>query len=171
MRKLINIILLLILVVSSIINVVLVNRLDKSIDAILETKLSNYETVDTVFFNSLVFDTVYITKTEIIKLPIYNTDTVKQTDTLTLVEIDSVDVVVPIELKQFNDTLSNIAISFNLSGYNCRVDSLYLKSMKVSTIKEKALKKWGIGVGIGITYVDKFRLVPTLGISYNLFSF
>lgn len=169
MKKLISIIVILILLVSSIINVILVNRLDKSIDVIVETKLSNYETVDTVFFDSVIFDTVYFEKTEIVKLPIYHTDTVKQTDTLTLVEIDSVDVVVPIELKQFNDTLSNIAISFNLSGYNCRVDSLYLQSMKVLTIKEKALKKWGIGIGIGITYVDRFRLVPTFGIYYKLF--
>jgi hypothetical protein len=168
MDKIINILILVLLLGSCIFNVVLVSDLNKKTMELIE--LTDIEP-EIIFLDSIEYDTVYIEKTEIVKLPIYNTDTVKQTDTLTLVEIDSVDVVVPIELKQFNDTLSNTAISFDLRGYNCKVDNLYVENLKTSVIKENKPKRWGIGVGIGITYVDKFRLVPTLGISYNLFNF
>ena len=172
MDKIINILIVLLLLISCIFNVVLVSDLNKKTMELIE--LTDIEP-EIIFLDSLVYDTVYIEKTEIVRLPIYNTDTVKQTDTLTLVEIDSVDVVLPIELKQFNDTFLNMAISFDLSGFQCKVDNLYVENLKTSVIKEKVPKRWynnfGIGVGIGITYVDRFRLVPTLGISYNLFSF
>ena len=172
MDKIINVLIVLLLLISCIFNVVLVSDLNKKTMELIE--LTDIEP-EIIFLDSLVYDTVYIEKTEIVRLPIYNTDTVKQTDTLTLVEIDSVDVVLPIELKQFNDTFLNMAISFDLSGFQCKVDNLYVENLKTSVIKEKAPKRWynnfGIGVGIGITYVDRFRLVPTLGISYNLFSF
>ena len=172
MDKIINILIVLLLLGSCIFNVVLVSDLNKKTMELIE--LTDIEP-EIIFLDSLIYDTVYIEKTEIVKLPIYHTDTVKQTDTLTLVEIDSVDVVLPIELKQFNDTFLNMAISFDLSGFQCKVDNLCVENLKTSVIKEKAPKRWynnfGIGVGIGITYVDRFRLVPTLGISYNLFSF
>lgn len=172
MDKIINILILLLLLGSCIFNVVLVSDLNKKTMELIE--LTDIEP-EIIFIDSIEYDTVYIEKTEVVRLPIYHIDTLTQTDTLTLVEIDSVDVEIPIEINHYQDTLLNTAISFDLKGFQCKVDNLYLKSMKVPIIKQKVPKKWynnfGIGVGLGITYVDKFRLVPTIGISYNLFSF
>lgn len=170
MNKIINILIVLLLLGSCIFNVVLVSDLNKKTTELIE--LTDIEP-EIIFLDNLVYDTVFIEKTEIVRLPIYTIDTVKQTDTLTLVEIDSVDVQLPIEISHYQDTLLNTAISFDLRGFQCKVDNLYLKSMKVPTIEQKVPKKWynnfGIGVGLGITYVDKFRFVPTLGIYYHLF--
>ena len=172
MDKIINVLIVLLLLISCIFNVVLVSDLNKKTMELIE--LTDIEP-EIIFLDSLVYDTVYIEKTEIVRLPIYNTDTVKQTDTLTLVEIDSVDVVLPIELKQFNDTFLNMAISFDLSGFQCKVDNLYVENLKTSVIKEKAPKRWynnfGIGVGIGATYCDGFKILPTISLHYNLLSF
>lgn len=43
----------------------------------------------------------------------------------------------------------------------------------MSTIEQKAVKRWydnlGFGVGIGVTYCDGLKILPTLGIYYHLF--
>jgi hypothetical protein len=169
MDKIINILILVLLLGSCIFNVLLVSDLNKKTMELIE--LTDIEP-EIIFIDSIEYDTVYIEKTEIVKLPIYHTDTVKQTDTLTLVEIDSVDVVVPIELKQFNDTFSNMAISFDLRGYNCKVDNLYVENLKTSVIKENKPKRicLGLQLGMGATK-EGFNPYIGLGISYNLFSF
>ena len=171
MDKIINILIVLLLLSSCILNVVLVSDLNKKTTELIE--LTDMEP-EIIFLDSLVYDTVYIEKTEIVKLPIYKTDTIQQTDTLTLVEIDSVDVVLPVELKQFNDTLGETAISFDIRGFQCEVDNLYLKSIKVPTIEQKAPKRWynnfGIGVGLSGVYIEGFKIVPSVGIYYTLFS-
>lgn len=169
MNKIINVLIVLLLLGSCIFNVVLVSDLNKKTTELIE--LTDIKP-EIIFLDSLVYDTVFIEKTEIVRLPIYHTDTVKQTDTLTLVEIDSVDVVIPIELKQFNDTLSNTAISFDLSGYNCKVNNLYVKNLKTPTIKENKLKRIGLGLQLGVGATKEgFSPYVGLGISYNLFSF
>jgi hypothetical protein len=169
MDKIINVLILLLLLGSCIFNVVLVSDLNKKTMELI--KLTDIEP-EIIFLDSLVYDTVYIEKTEIVRLPIYHIDTLTQTDTLTLVEIDSVDVVLPIELKQFNDTLLNTAISFDLSGFQCKVNNLYVENLKTSVIKENKPKRWGIGVQLGVGGCkDGFSPYIGLGISYNLFSF
>lgn len=169
MNKIINILMTILLLGSCIFNIVLVSDLNKKTVELIE--LTDIEP-EIIFLDSLVYDTVYIEKTEIVRLPIYHTDTVKQTDTLTLVEIDSVDVVLPVELKQFNDTLSNTAISFDLSGYNCKVNNLYVENLKTAVIEENKLKRIGLGLQLGIGATKEgFSPYVGLGISYNLFSF
>lgn len=167
MEKIINILLVLLLLGSCIFNVVLVLDLNKKTIELIE--LTDIKP-EIIFLDSLVYDTVFIEKTEIVKLPIYNTDTVKQTDTI--VAVDSVYVELPIEIKQFNDTLDYTAISFDLRGFQCEVDNLYLKSIKTPTIKENKPKRWVIGVGLGIGATKEgFTPYIGVGISYNLFSF
>lgn len=168
MKKIINILLLLLLLSSCIFNVILVSDLNKKTLELIE--LTDIEP-EIIFLDSLVYDTVFIEKIELVKLPIYNIDTVQQTDTI--VAVDSVYVELPIEVKHYSDTLARTAISFDLRGFQCEVNNLYVKNFLNVPTQEKAVKtnRFGVGVGIGITYVDKFRLVPTLGISYNLFSF
>ena len=117
-----------------------------------------------------MYDTVYLERTEIIKLPIYKTDTIQQTDTILLV--DSVDVVLPIELKHYSDTLANNAISFDLKGFQCEVNNLYLNNLKVPIIEENKVKRWGLGVQLGIGGTAKgFSPYIGLGLNYNIFSF
>ena len=169
MNKIINILIMLLLLGSCIFNVVLVSDLNKKTVELIE--LTDFEP-EIVFLDSLVYDTVYIEKTEIVKLPIYKIDTIQQTDTLTLVEIDSVDVVLPVELKQFNDTLSNTAISFDLRGFQCNVDNLYVENLKTSIIKENKPKRIGLGLQLGIGATKEgFSPYIGLGISYHFFSF
>lgn len=169
MNKIINILIILLLLGSCIFNVVLVSDLNKKTTELIE--LSDIEP-EIIFLDSLVYDTVFIKKTEVVRLPIYKTDTVKQTDTLTLFEIDSVDVAIPIELKQFNDTLLNTAISFDLKGFQCKVDNLYVENLKTPTIKENKPKRIGLGLQLGIGATKEgFSPYIGLGISYNLFSF
>lgn len=169
MKKFVNVVLLLVLFISSIMNCILVRDLEEKTLELIE--LTDVEP-EIVFLDSLVYDTVFIEKYELVKLPIYNTDTIKQTDTLTLVEIDSANVVLPIEVKHYSDTFSNVSISFSLKGFNCEIDSLYVKNFLSVPTQEKAVKKWydniHLGAGLSVTYIDKFRLVPTVGIYYKL---
>lgn len=166
MNKIINILIVLLLLGSCIFNVVLVSDLNKKTTELIE--LTDIEP-EIIFLDSLVYDTVYIEKTEIVKLPIV--DTLIRTDTV--VAVDSVYVELPIELKQFSDTLAGTAISFDLRGFQCKVDNLYLKSIKMPTIEQKAPKKWynnfGVGVGVGAIYCDGFKILPTIGLYYKLF--
>jgi hypothetical protein len=173
MRKLINIIFIVILLISCIGNVLLVNRLDKSIDVILETKLSNYKTVDTVIVDSLIYDTIYFNHFDTMKLETIKKDTITKLDSIFV--LDSVEVFIPINTYKFDTTLNQTHINLICEGFDVRLNTLLVENLKTPTIKENKPKRWynnfGLGVGIGITYVDKFRLVPTFGISYNLFSF
>lgn len=169
MNKIINILITILLLGSCILNVVLISDLNKKTTELIEITDVKPEII---FLDSIEYDTVYIERTEIIRLPIYHNDTIKQTDTLTLVEIDSVDVVLPVELKQFNDTLGGTAISFDLSGYNCKVNNLYVENLKTSVIKENKPKRIGLGLQLGIGATKEgFSPYIGLGISYNLFSF
>ena len=160
MNKFINGILGLVLVVFAIMNCVLVNDLEQKTIELVEV----YNTEPTlVIVDSLVWDTCYIEKTEIIKLPIYRTDTI--------LLVDSVDVILPISRYEYDTTLSETHISLICEGFDVRLNSLLVETIKTPTIKENKSKKWGIGVGLGITYYNGFKILPTIGINYNLFSF
>lgn len=170
MKKFVNVLIVLLLLGSCIFNVVLVSDLNKKTTELIQS----YEVEpEIVFLDSLVYDTVYITKTELVRLPLYNTDTILTTDTLTLVEIDSANVVLPIEFKHYSDTLQNVGISLSLKGFNCEIDNLYVKNFLSVPTQENKPKRWyediHLGAGLSVTYIDKFRLVPTIGIYYKLF--
>lgn len=168
MDKIINILLMLLLLGSCIFNVVLVNRLDESINVILETKLTDIEP-EIIFLDSLVYDTVYVESKEFIKLPIV--DTLVLTDTI--VAVDSIEVELPIEVKHFSDTLHNVGISLKTKGFKCEIDNLYVKNFLSVPTQEKAVNKWydnlGFGIGLGITYIERFRVISSVGIYYKLF--
>lgn len=167
MEKLIDILLIVLLLIFAVMNCVLVSKLQQKTTELIE--LTNLEP-EIIFLDSLVYDTVYLERTEIIKLPIYKTDTIQQTDTILLV--DSVDVVLPIELKHYSDTLANNAISFDLKGFQCEVNNLYLNNLKVPIIEENKVKRWGLGVQLGIGGTAKgFSPYIGLGLNYNIFSF
>lgn len=169
MKKFVNVIIGIVLLVFCVMNCILVRDLEqKTIDLI---ELTDIEP-EIIFVDSLVYDTVYLGYYDTIQLPIVKIDTL--TDTLTLVEKDSVIVQLPIEINHYQDTLLNTAISFDVRGFQCKVDNLYLKSMKVPTIEQKALKKWynnfSIGVGLSGVYMEGIKIIPSVGIYYTLFS-
>lgn len=122
-----------------------------------------------IFLDSLIYDTVFVETTEIVKLPII--DTVFCTDTLKLQ--DSIFVEVPISIYNFDTTLNKTHINLICEGFNVRLNSLLIERINVAQKQEKAVNKWynnlGFGVGLGVTYVDRFRFVPTLGVYYKLF--
>lgn len=165
MKKFVNIVLLLILFISSIMNCILANRLADRTEELIElTDLEN----EVIIVDSVKFDTVFIEKTEVVKLPIV--DTLVLTDTL--VAVDSFFVEVPISTYHYDTTLAETHISLICEGFNVRLDTLLVESMKVPIIEQKVPKKWyenfGIGLGIGATYCDGLKILPTIGIYYKL---
>lgn len=170
MKKLINIILLFILLVMSIMNCFLANRLADRTEELIElTDLEN----EVIIVDSIEYDTVYITKTVVVRLPIYNTDTILTTDTILVT--DSVDVVIPINTYHYDTTLNKTHINLICEGFDVRLNTLLVERINVAQKQEKAPKKWydnfEVGVGLGITHIDRVKIVPMLGVYYNLFSF
>lgn len=169
MEKVINIILLLLLLGSCIFNVVLVNRLDESINVILETKLTDVNP-EIIILDSLVYDTVYIDRYQKVLVPVVNTDTINDT----ILVVDSIEVNIPIQKKHFSDTLAGTAIFFDLNGFQCEVNNLYVHNFLNVPTQEKAVKinRFGVGLQLGIGVNEKgFTPYIGVGISYNLFSF
>ena len=168
MKKLINILIISFIIISTVINLYFVYNLDKLVNERIEVLDIEPELI---IVDSLVYDTVFIEKTEIVKLPIV--DTLVLTDTVVAVAVDSVFVEIPIEYKHYSDTLAETLISFDLLGFQCEVNNLYVKNFLSVPTQEKAVKRWydniHLGVGLGVTYVDRLRVVPTLGIYYKLF--
>lgn len=171
-NKIIISILTIILIIVSLFNCKVVNDLEEKTLELIE--LTNIEP-EIVFLDSITqFDTIYIERYELVKLPIYNTDTIKQTDTLVAVDSVFVDVLLPIELKHYNDTLSNTLISFDIVGYNCELTDLYARNLIVCPEQQKTLKtkNFGLGLSLGIGATkDGFSPYIGIGISYNIFNF
>lgn len=165
MNKIINIIFIVILLISCIGNVLLVSDLNKKTTELIE--LTDIEP-EIIFLDSLVYDTVYLERYQKVLVPVINTDTINDT----ILVVDSIEVNIPIQKKHYNDTLAETAFSFDLEGFNCEINNLYVKNFLSVPTQENKLKRWynnlGFGVGLGITYIDKFRLVPTVGIYYKL---
>ena len=163
MKKFVNVILLLILFISSIMNCILVRDLEQKTLELIE--LTDVEP-PLIIVDSLVHDTVYITKTEVVRLPIYNTDTI--------VEVDSVFVEVPINTYHYDTTLAETHINLICEGFDVRLNSLLIEKLKVSTIEQKPLKTkpFGIGVSLGVGATkDGFSPYIGLGFSYDILSF
>lgn len=169
MKKIINTIFIIILLISCIGNVLLLNRLENKTNELIE--IYNTESELIIVDSVEIFDTVYLTRYDTVRLTKCQIDTLVINDSIVI--MDSVDVVIPIDYKHYSDTLNHNAISFNLSGYNCKIDSLYVKNFLSVPTQEKAVKKWynnlEFGIGLGVTYIDRFRLIPNVGIYYQLF--
>lgn len=172
MDKIINILILLLLLGSCIFNVVLVSDLNKKTLELIE--LTDVEREIMFVVDSVeIFDTCFFNHFDTVKLETIKKDTITKLDSIFV--LDSVEVFVPINTYKFDTTLNQTHINLICEGFDVRLNTLLVENLKTPTIKENKPKRWynnfGLGVGLGITYVDKFRLVPTIGLSYNLFSF
>lgn len=171
MKKFVNVLIVLLLLGSCIFNVVLVSDLNKKTTELIQS----YEVEpEIVFLDSLVYDTVYFNHFDTVRLTKCQVDTITLNDTLVAVDSVFVDVLLPISTYHYDTTLNKTAISFDIRGFQCKVDNLYLKSMKVPTIEQKVPKRWynnfGIGVGLSGVYMEGIKIVPSVGIYYTLFS-
>lgn len=166
MNKLINILIISFIIISTVINLYFIYNLDRLVNEKLEVLDIEPELI---IVDSLIYDTVYTEKKEIVKLPIV--DTLVLIDTVVAVAVDSVFVEIPIEYKHYSDSLAETLISFDLRGFQCEVNNLYVKNFLNVPTQEKAVKinRFGLGIGLGVTYVDRFRVVPNVGIYYKLF--
>lgn len=167
MKKLINILIISFIIISTVINLYFIYNLDRFVNERLEVLDVEPELI---IVDSVKFDSVYTEKKEIVKLPIYNTDTIKQTDTI--IHQDSIFVEIPISVKHYKDTLAETAISFDLRGFQCEMNNLYVENLKTPIIEENKPKRWGLGLQLGMG-VTKEKISPYIGvgISYNLFNF
>jgi hypothetical protein len=166
MDKIINILILVLLLGSCIFNVVLVSDLNKKTMELIE--LTDIEP-EIIFLDSLIYDTVYIDRYQKVLVPVVKTDTINDT----ILVVDSIEVNIPIQKKHYSDTLAETAFCFDLEGFNCEINNLYVKNFLSIPTQEKAVKtnRFGVGVGLGIAYYNGFKILPTIGINYNLFSF
>lgn len=166
MDKIINIIFIVILLISCIGNVLLVSDLNKKTTELIE--LTDIEP-EIIFLDSLVYDTVYIDRYQKVLVPVINTDTINDT----ILVVDSIEVNIPIQKKHYNDTLAETAFSFDLEGFNCEINNLYVKNFLSVPTQENKPKRWynnlGFGVGLGIAYYNGFKILPTIGLYYKLF--
>lgn len=169
MKKFINIIIGIVLLIMCVMNCFLANRLADKTEELIE--LTNLEP-EIIFLDSLVWDTVYFEKTEVVRLPIV--DTIITTDTIVAVERDSVFVEVPINTYHYDTTLAETHINLILEGFDVRLNSLLIENLKVPTIEQKPLKTkpFGIGVQLGIGATkDGFSPYIGLGLNYNIYQF
>lgn len=97
-------------------------------------------------------------------------DTTKVVDTLTCTIYDSIDVVLPITQKHYEDS----TFSAWVSGYKPSLDSIKIyqqKEIQTITITTKEQKRWSIGVsgGIGVVYDGGWHCGPgiNVGVSYS----
>ena len=167
MSKLINTIVIGFIIISTVINLYFIYNLDRLVNERIEALDVEPELI---IVDSLVYDTIYTEKKEIVKLPIV--DTLVLTDTVVVLAVDSVLVEVPIEYKHFSDTLAETAFSFDLRGFQCEVNNLYVENLKTAVIEENKPKRWGLGVQLGVGGCkDGFSPYIGVGLNYNLFSF
>ena len=115
-------------------------------------------------------DTIKIDRPVPEPYPVYlPSDTVR----LVTTQHDTVEVLVPMEQKHYQDSLYDAWVS----GYRPSLDSLHVYPVTkvittTLTVREKT-KRWGIGPQIGVGISPKGAAVPYVGvgISYNLFVF
>lgn len=100
-----------------------------------------------------VHDTIIVTKTEIKEKTIVKYKSLL--DTFYVHNSDTVFVELPIEYKEYNDTIKNDSstteLKINFSGFNAEIDSVYIKHNyfnKQETIIKKP-KKFGLDVVVG----------------------
>ena len=169
MKKFINVIIIGFIVVSTLINLYFIYNLDNLVNERVEVLDVEPEIV---FLDSIKYETVFVERKEVVKLPLV--DTLILTDTVVAVAVDSVFVELPIEVKHYSDTLAEALISFDLQGFNCELNNLYVENFLSVPTQEKAVKinRFGLGLQVG-TGITKEGFYPYIGvgISYNLFNF
>lgn len=169
MNKFINWIIGIILLIMCVMNCILVRDLEEKTIELIE--LTNIEP-ELIFIDSLVYETIYIERYDTISLTKCQFDTITLNDTTII--IDSADVVIPIELKHYNDTLSQTAISFDLRGFQCELKDLCVRNLIVCPEQQKApkTKDFGLGLSLGIGATkDGFSPYIGIGLLYNIFQF
>lgn len=169
MKKLINIIVVGFIIISTIINLYYINNLDRLIKERIEVLDVEREIV---VVDSVKFDTVFIERYDTVRLTKCQTDTLVINDTV--VAVDSVDVVLPIEVKHYSDTLAETAISFDVTGFRCELNNLYVHNFLNVPTQEKAVKtnRFGLGLQLGVGLSnDKFTPYIGVGLNYNLIQF
>ena len=166
MKKFVNLVMGIVLLVMCVMNCVLVKDLEDKTTQLIECYDIEPEII---FIDSLVYDSIYLTKTEVVRLPIV--DTLVLTDTI--IHQDSVYVEIPISTYHYDTTFAETHISLMCEGFDVRLNSLLIENLKMPTIEQKVPKKWyeniHLGTGLSVTYIDKFRVVPSIGIYYKLF--
>lgn len=130
----------------------------------------------TAVCKSMVTDTTFVRlpvpidstvlRYETVKLPVSDTLYLQGKDT---VRIDSIFVEVPIQQKEYQDSVYHIWIS----GYRPNLDSVevYQRTTTKIQIYEKPCK-WGLGVSFGLGYTGQRSVQPYVGVglSYNIMS-
>lgn len=115
-------------------------------------------------------DTLRITSLMPIRSYRVRTDTAYLHTTDTIRHTDSVRVEVPIVQHIYKDS----AYTAYVSGYHARLDSisLYRKTITISnTVTRYKVKRWSVGVQVGMGYGGKATPYVGIGIGYSLFSF
>lgn len=124
--------------------------------------------IDTLWQDSVVYKDRWRARVDTCWLPSVNKDTV--------IVVDSVNVLVPIDKYIFTDDTSYVA---ELSGYNVTMDriELYNRTIQNNTTIHHTPKirhkPWGLGVqaGYGVTIDGRPQPYIGVGVSYNLIRF
>lgn len=128
-----------------------------------------------------VHDTVYSTKT--VYLPKVKTeyDTVTETVTTTVYIHDTVQVQVPISMKEYEETVNDAQVNIKISGFEPNLESLTVTNLKIcpQTNRKAPYSRFGIGVEVGYGFTLKntsdglFEPRPYVGVGihYSLIQF
>lgn len=106
-----------------------------------------------------------VLRTEIVKLPVYDTIAYTKKDSI---RVDSVYVEIPIQQKEYSDSTYQAWVS----GYKVNLDSINIFQhtiIETQTIKQP-IKRWGLGVQVGAGYCGRQEIRPYIGIGihYNI---
>lgn len=123
------------------------------------------EYVETIpFYYPVPKDSVVI-KYKYAKLPVKKDTCISKGDTC-LAPVDSVEVVIPITQKIYEDSLYRAWVS----GYDVKLDSIEFYSrtreIRIPVLFPAKRKRWGLGLQAGYSYPN--GLYVGVGVSYNL---
>lgn len=169
MKKLISIIVIGFIVVSTLINLYYINNLDRLIKERIEVLDVEH---DVIVMDSVIFDTVFIERYDTVRLTKCQVDTLVINDSILV--FDSVDVILPINTYEFDTTLNQTHINLICEGFDVVVKDLYVESILSIPTQEKTVKtnRFGLGLQLGIGVNEKgFTPYIGVGLNYNLIQF
>ena len=117
--------------------------------------------VEIIMVDSIVHDTLYYPKPTLFFVDVVRIDTVR----LETIEHDTVNVVIPIESKEYRDSTYQTWVS----GYRVSLDSIKVFPATIyqtKIVKQKAKKSFGVGLQAG--YGFPHGAYVGLGVSYNI---
>lgn len=121
--------------------------------------------IDTIQYRLPVPVDSLVLRTEVVKLPIYDTIVSKDIDSI---RVDSVYVGIPIQQKEYSDSAYHAWVS----GYKVSLDSInvYPKTIVETHRIREPPKRWGLGIQVGAGYCGDKTIRPYIGvgISYNI---